>query len=178
MVMSLWLLGFFGVIVPCCSLFDMGGNYFGYAADITCTFPANGRFTDDQKLIYEAVLKTNLEVAAAAQPGKNWMHLHVLANTVLLQELKAGGLLKGDVDEMVQAGLGAIFQPHGLGHFLGLDVHDVGGYLDGEPERSDAIRGLDRLRTSRTLEEGMVLTIEPGCYFIDTVRSHVTSCRK
>lgn len=147
----------------------MGGNYFGYAADITCTFPANGKFTPDQKLIYEAVLKANLAVADAAKPGVRWTDMHLLANRVLLEELKAGGLLTGDIDEMVQAGLGATFQPHGLGHLLGLDVHDVGGYLRGNPERTSSVKGLDKLRTARTLAERMVLTIEPGCYFIDPV---------
>lgn len=153
----------------CCSLFDMGGNYFGYAADITCTFPANGKFTADQKLIYEAVLKANLAIADAAKPGVSWKDMHLLAIKVLLEELKVGGLVKGDVQEMIKAGVGAIFQPHGLGHLLGLDVHDVGGYLKGNPERSSEVRGLDRLRTARTLQERMVLTIEPGCYFIDPV---------
>lgn len=156
----------------------MGGNYFGYAADITCTFPPSGKFTPDQKLIYEAVLNANLAVAEAAKPGTSWVDMHLLANKVILQELKAGGLVKGDVQEMLEAGLGAVFQPHGLGHLLGLDVHDVGGYLSGQPQRSNAIRGLDRLRTARTLQERMVLTIEPGCYFIDPVGSHVTSCRE
>lgn len=147
----------------------MGADYYGYSADITCTFPANGKFTPDQKLIYEAVLKANLAVADAARPGVNWLDMHVLANRVLLEELKAGGLLQGDVEEMVAAGLGAVFQPHGLGHLLGLDVHDVGGYLSGHPSRPAAPRGAERLRTNRTLSPGMVLTIEPGCYFIDPV---------
>lgn len=65
--------------------------------------------------------------------------------------------------------MGAVFQPHGLGHLLGLDVHDVGGYLEGNPTRLPEA-GFRSLRTARNLEEGMVLTIEPGCYFIDHVR--------
>lgn len=148
----------------------MGGNYFGYAADITCTFPANGKFTDDQKLIYEAVLAANLAVFKTAKPGVSWPSMHTLANKVLLEELKKGGLLKGDVEEMLSAGLAAIFQPHGLGHLIGLDVHDVGGYLSKNPPRPKQI-GLNKLRTARILEENMVLTIEPGCYFIDVVSS-------
>ncbi|KAF2882314.1 hypothetical protein ILUMI_23879 [Ignelater luminosus] len=148
-------------------LFDMGANYFGYAADITCSFPPNGKFTPDQKLIYEAVLEANLAVTNTAKPGVNWLDMHFLANRVLLSELKKGGLLQGDVDEMVSAGLGHTFQPHGLGHLLGLDVHDVGGYLPSHPERRKAPTGAHKLRTSRNLLEGMVLTIEPGCYFID-----------
>ncbi|XP_018403194.1 PREDICTED: xaa-Pro dipeptidase isoform X2 [Cyphomyrmex costatus] len=147
-------------------LFDMGGNYCGYAADITCSFPANGKFTEDQKLIYNAVLKARDAVIATAKPGVAWTDMHLLANKVMLTSLKKGGLLVGDVEDMIKAGLNEVFQPHGLGHLLGLDVHDVGGYLPGHPERSkDA--GVRKLRTARTLLAGMVLTVEPGCYFID-----------
>lgn len=147
----------------------MGANYFGYASDITCTFPANGKFTADQKLIYEAVYAANHAVYLAAAPNVSWYDMHMLAAKTLLEKLKAGGLLKGDVEEMLADGLGALFQPHGLGHFMGLDVHDVGGYLAGNPTRPTAPKGTDRLRTARILKAGMVLTIEPGCYFIDPV---------
>ncbi|EGI57233.1 Xaa-Pro dipeptidase [Acromyrmex echinatior] len=147
-------------------LFDMGGNYCGYAADITCSFPANGKFTEDQKLIYNAVLKARDAVIAAAKPGVAWTDMHLLANKVMLTSLKKGGLLVGDVDDMIKAGLNEVFQPHGLGHLLGLDVHDVGGYLPGHPERSEDA-GVRKLRTARTLLAGMVLTVEPGCYFVD-----------
>ncbi|XP_028049802.1 xaa-Pro dipeptidase isoform X2 [Monomorium pharaonis] len=147
-------------------LFDMGGNYCGYAADITCSFPANGKFTEDQKLIYNAVLKARDAVIAAAKPGVSWTDMHLLANRVMLTSLKEGGLLVGDVEDMIRVGLNAVFQPHGLGHLLGLDVHDVGGYLPGHPERSKNA-GVRNLRTARTLLAGMVLTVEPGCYFID-----------
>lgn len=147
-------------------LFDMGANYYGYASDITCSFPVNGKFTADQRLIYNAVLKANLAVMNAAKPGVSWVDMHRLANRVMLGEMAAGGLLKGDVDDMLKAGLGAVFQPHGLGHFMGLDVHDVGGYLDKDPPRPTE-PGVSKLRTARVLQPGMVLTIEPGCYFVD-----------
>lgn len=147
----------------------MGANYYGYAADITVTFPVNGKFTPDQKIIYEAVLAANLAVFKAGKPGVSWPEMHLLSNRVLLEKLKEGGLLQGSVDEMMEADLGAIFQPHGLGHLMGLDVHDVGGYLEGYPERPSR-PGIKSLRTARMLEENMILTIEPGCYFIDPVR--------
>ncbi|XP_032681047.1 xaa-Pro dipeptidase isoform X1 [Odontomachus brunneus] len=147
-------------------LFDMGGNYCGYAADITCSFPINGKFTEDQKLIYNAVLKARDAVIAAAKPGVAWTDMHLLANRVMLTSLKAGGLLVGDVEDMIKAGLNEVFQPHGLGHLLGLDVHDVGGYLPNHPERPKE-PGLRKLRTSRILLAGMFLTVEPGCYFVD-----------
>lgn len=146
----------------------MGANYCGYAADITCSYPANGKFTINQKLIYNAVLDARNAVMNSAKPGVSWTDMHLLANRVVLESLKKGGILCGNVDEMINAGLNETFQPHGLGHLLGLDVHDVGGYLPGYPERS-TMPGIRKLRTARKLISGMVLTIEPGCYFIDCV---------
>ena len=147
-------------------LFDMGANYYGYCADITCSFPANGKFTEDQKLIYNAVLAASLAVQATAKEGECWVEMHLLANRVMLQKLKDGNLLKGDVQEMIDAGLNYVFQPHGLGHLIGLDVHDVGGYLEDCPPRPEQ-PGVNRLRTARILKAGMYMTIEPGCYFIE-----------
>lgn len=95
--------------------------------------------------------------------------MHILAERVILEHLKAAGVLTGDICEMLDKRMGAIFMPHGLGHLLGLDVHDVGGYLGDALPRS-TLPGLKSLRTTRTLKERMVITIEPGCYFIDTVR--------
>lgn len=150
----------------------MGGNYYGYAADITCSYPVNGKFTEDQKLIYNAVLNARNAVIAAAKPGVAWTDMHLLANRAMLTSLKQGGLLVGDVEDMIKVGLNEVFQPHGLGHLLGLDVHDVGGYLPNHPERSKE-PGLRKLRTARTLLAGMVLTVEPGCYFIDCVSAEI-----
>uniref|UniRef100_A0A8D0GNR3 Xaa-Pro dipeptidase n=1 Tax=Sphenodon punctatus TaxID=8508 RepID=A0A8D0GNR3_SPHPU len=148
-------------------LFDMGGEYYCYGSDITCTFPANGKFTPDQRAIYEAVLKSSRAVMNAVRPGVPWPDMHRLADRVHLEELTRIGILQGNVDDMVKVHLGAIFMPHGLGHLLGIDVHDVGGYPEGV-ERID-LPGLKSLRTARSLEPGMVLTIEPGIYFIDHV---------
>ena len=90
------------------------------------------------------------------RPGVNWADMHRLANrTILAGLLKRGYLVGGTVEEMDALNLGAVFMPHGLGHFLGLDTHDVGGYLKGCPERS-ALPGLSSLRTARDLEVGMV----------------------
>lgn len=150
-------------------LFDMGANYGGYAADITCSFPANGKFTDDQKMVYNAVLAARDAVIEQARDGIDWVDMHKLANRVMLQKLKVGGLLKGEVEEMMSAGLNGIFQPHGLGHLIGLDVHDVGSYLPGQPKRPTE-PGCNKLRFARTLKSGMYVTVEPGCYFIGTER--------
>lgn len=100
--------------------------------------------------------------------GVSWVDMHILANKVVLKKLCEINLLLGDVDEMYEAGLAAVFQPHGLGHLLGIDVHDVGGYLEGYPDRPQK-PGVKALRTARSLEVGMALTIEPGCYFIEPV---------
>jgi len=146
-------------------LLDMGGEYQCYGADITCSYPANGRFTEKQKVVYNTVLAAQQAVFAAMKPGVAWMDMHALAYRTTLQELARHGLVKGDVDAMMDADLGAIFMPHGLGHFLGIDTHDVGGYSTGA-ERSTR-PGFKSLRANRSLEAGMVLTVEPGVYFID-----------
>lgn len=98
----------------------LGANYFGYCADITVSFPVNGKFTDDQKLIYNAVLAATLVVHEKARPGVNWVDMHRLSNRVLLTKLKEGGLLRGEVDDMMKDGINGVFQPHGLGHLIGL----------------------------------------------------------
>jgi Xaa-Pro dipeptidase len=87
---------------------------------------------------------------------------------VTLTHLSKAGLVRGDLEAMLEANVGYIFTPHGLGHLIGIDTHDVGGYLPHTPKRSD-VNGLKRLRTARVLEAGMVLTVEPGCYFIDAL---------
>ncbi|BFZ20614.1 hypothetical protein BsWGS_23653 [Bradybaena similaris] len=148
-------------------LFDMGGEYYCYASDITCSFPANGKFTSDQKAIYEAVLAANRAVLNAIKPGVCWVDMHKLAERVLLEHLVRLGLLKGDVEEMLKVRLPAVFMPHGLGHFLGIDTHDCGGYPQGTTRIDEP--GLRCLRTVRQLEARMVITIEPGCYFINAL---------
>jgi len=149
-------------------LFDMGAEYHCYASDITCCFPANGKFTEDQKLVYNAVLKAQKSVEAVMKPGVKWPDMHRLAERCVLEALLEGGLLhNGTVADMMAVHLGAIFMPHGLGHLLGLATHDVGGYPKGTERINEP--GIVKLRTVRALEEGMVITVEPGCYFIDFV---------
>ena len=115
------------------------------------------------------MLRARNAVFDACRPGADWRALHLLANRVVLEDLTRAGLLQGSVDQMMEVNLaGRLLQPHGLGHFMGCDVHDVGGYLEGHPEKSP-LPGLRGLRTARILEPNMVLTIEPGCYFIDVL---------
>ena len=146
-------------------LFDMGGQYYGYCSDITCSYPVNGKFSEKQKIVYNAALAANLAVTNAVKPGVSMLDLHWLSNRVILKHLRCAGILKGDIDDMMKANLaGEVFMPHGVGHFVGLDVVDVGGYNKGHPERP-TLAGARELATGRTLMENMVIAIEPGCYF-------------
>eukprot|EP00252_Welwitschia_mirabilis_P020733 TRINITY_DN5139_c0_g1_i2.p1 TRINITY_DN5139_c0_g1~~TRINITY_DN5139_c0_g1_i2.p1 ORF type:complete len:492 (+),score=94.77 TRINITY_DN5139_c0_g1_i2:65-1540(+) len=147
------------------ALLDMGAEYHFYGSDITCSFPVNGKFTDDQKLIYDAVLGAHNAVISMVKPGISWVDMHKLAEEVILMILTRAGILSGSLEEMMEKRLGAVFMPHGLGHFLGLDTHDPGGYLKGQERSKEP--GLRSLRTVRLLEKGMVMTVEPGCYFIE-----------
>ena len=144
-------------------LFDMGGEYCCYASDITCSFPVSGHFTDEQRIIYEAVLDANRQVMKSVRPGVSWVDMHLLAERTQLEHLKVAGLVRGDIDEMMNVRLGALFMPHGLGHLIGIDTHDVGGYLD--PQTRSTLPGLKSLRVNRILKERMCITIEPGIYF-------------
>jgi Xaa-Pro dipeptidase len=105
---------------------------------------------------------------AEMKPGVAWPDLHRLMWKVTLEHLAGPrlGVNEGDINEMLEAGLGAVFIPCGMGHLIGCDIHDVGGYLPGQPERIQEA-GISKLRTARVLEEGMVLTVEPGLYFVD-----------
>jgi Xaa-Pro dipeptidase len=146
---------------------DSGAEYHGYASDITCTYPVNGRFTDDQRGIYEAVLAANRAVQDAMKPGVSWPDMHRLTQKVIAEHLLAMGLLRGSLDELLARHVPALFMPHGLGHLMGLDVHDVGGYPEGVTRVDEP--GLRSLRCGRALEAGMVITVEPGVYFIEAV---------
>lgn len=150
------------------ALLDMGAEYHGYVSDITCSYPVSGKFTNDQKVVFEGVLNAQIEVLNHMKPGSLWIDCHLIAEKEILKALETLGIVKGgkSIDEYVECALGAVFFPHGLGHLIGCDTHDVGGYLPDCPPRH--IRpGLSKLRTARVLEVGMVMTNEPGCYFID-----------
>jgi len=142
-----------------------------YASDVTRTFPVSGQFTQKQKEIYEIVLKTQLEAIRMMKPGVRFRNVHVRAAKTIVSGLKKLGLMKGDVTEAVKAGAHALFFPHGLGHMLGLDVHDMEDFgedfvgYDKKTKRSEQF-GLAYLRFARELHPGYVMTAEPGIYFI------------
>ncbi|MCX6269957.1 MAG: aminopeptidase P family protein [Bacteroidetes bacterium] len=143
----------------------------GYSSDITRTVPVGGRFNSRQKEVYEAVLMANMEVIKKLKPGIRYFDMHMLAARTLTTALKEIGLMKGDVDEAVAAGAHTLFLPHGLGHMLGMDVHDMEGIgenyvgYDETIQRASAF-GTAYLRLARELKTGFTLTVEPGCYFI------------
>jgi len=142
-----------------------------YASDITRTFPVGGKFSQQQKDIYNIVLKANTETIKASLPGKTYREVHLQAAQIIAGGLKDLGIMKGDLDEAVAAGAHALFFPHGLGHMLGLDVHDMEGLGEDFVGYTESIKrsdqfGLAYLRMGRELEPGFVITNEPGCYFI------------
>ena len=147
-------------------------NY--YASDFTRTTPVGGKFNQRQREIYEIVLKANMEVAAHTRPYIPYMTMHTLACRTLIEGLKVIGLMKGDIDEALMAGAHWLFMPHGLGHMLGMDVHDMEGlgetyvgYDDTTPRSTK--QGFSCLRCGKTLKPGFVVTDEPGIYFIPTL---------
>jgi Xaa-Pro aminopeptidase len=142
-----------------------------YASDITRTVPVGGKFSQRQKEIYEIVLNANLTATNAVKPGVFFRDIHLLAAKEIVKGLKQLGLMKGDTDMAVARGAHTLFFPHGLGHPLGLDVHDLEGLgenfvgYDEETVRSKEF-GLAFLRFARRLQKDFVMTIEPGIYFI------------
>ncbi len=142
-----------------------------YASDITRTIPAGGKFSQKQKEIYEIVLNAQESAIDAIKPGTKFRDIHLRVARIIADGMKELGLMKGDMDEALEAGAHALFFPHGLGHQIGLDVHDMEnlgenyvGY-DDKTKRSDKF-GFAYLRFARELQPGFVMTIEPGIYFI------------
>ncbi|HEX8652077.1 MAG TPA: Xaa-Pro aminopeptidase [Pyrinomonadaceae bacterium] len=131
-------------------LIDAGAEYRGYASDITRTFPINGRFTKAQRDIYDLVLETQMACVEMVRPGTSGDELKNHSIEMLTEGMVRLGLLKGDPKKLIEEEKYKQFYMHGLGHFLGLDVHDVGRYYEKDE--------------SRRLEPGMVMTVEPGLY--------------
>ncbi len=151
---------------------DSGGeSVLHYASDITRTIPVSGKFTERQKDIYQLVLSIQESAIKAIKPGVQYKDIHLLASRKLASGMKDLGFMKGNVDDAIAAGAHGLFFPHGLGHQMGLDVHDMEdlgedfvGYTE-ELKRSSQF-GLSALRLAKTLLPGFVVTVEPGIYFI------------
>ncbi len=143
----------------------------GYASDITRTFPAGRTFTNAQRAIYQIVLDAEVSCIEMLKPGIPYREVHLHAARIITEGLKTLGLMKGDTEEAVQAGAHALFFPHGLGHMIGLDVHDMENLGEDHVGYSDTVKrsnqfGTAYLRLGRELKPGFVLTVEPGIYFI------------
>ena len=153
-------------------LCDAGCELDDYCSDHTRTMPVNGKFTQRQLEIYTIVEACHDYVLEVAKPGVKYMDVHFAVCRLMTERLKEIGLMKGDTDEAVAAGAHAMFLPHGLGHMMGMDVHDMEGlgqiYVGFDEETRPNLEqfGTNCLRMGRKLEEGFVMTDEPGIYFI------------
>ncbi|KAL3233613.1 hypothetical protein RNJ44_03653 [Nakaseomyces bracarensis] len=144
-------------------LVDAGVEWRGYASDITRSLPLSGAYTKEHREIYEAVLDMQSQTVKHMKSGTSWEELHLLSHRVLIKHLKKIGIFKEcfNEDEIYKRKVTLAFYPHGLGHLMGLDVHDCGGC----PDPKDENPYFKNLRLRRKLLEGMVVTNEPGCYF-------------
>ena len=153
-------------------LCDIGAeNIMGYAGDITRSYPVSPTFSSMQAEIYDLVLKAEMKSIEAVKTGVRYLDIHLGAARIIADGLKQIGLMKGDVDEAVAAGAHALFFPHGLGHMIGLDVHDLENLGENYVGYDDTVQrsqqfGTAYLRMARALEPGFVITVEPGIYFI------------
>ncbi len=154
------------------ALCDAGCELDDYCSDHTRTMPVGGRYTQRQLEIYSIVEECHDYVLDVARPGVKYMDVHFAVCRRMTERLKELGLMKGDVDEAVRAGAHAMFLPHGLGHMMGMDVHDMEGLdqinvgFDEETRPNLEQFGTNCLRMGRRLQEGFVVTDEPGIYFI------------
>lgn len=154
------------------ALCDAGCELDDYCSDNTRTMPVNGKFSQRQLEIYSIVEACHDYVLEVAKPGVKYMDVHFAVCRLMTERLKELGLMKGDTDAAVAAGAHAMFLPHGLGHMMGMDVHDMEGlgqiYVGFDDETRPNLEqfGTNCLRMGRKLEEGFVLTDEPGIYFI------------
>ena len=142
-----------------------------YCSDNTRTTPVSGVFTQKQKDIYNIVVECHDHVLEVAKPGVKWWDVHFAVCRIITERLQQLGLMKGDVEESLKAGAHAMFLPHGLGHSMGMDVHDMEGlgqvYVGFDDEvRPSTQFGTNALRFGRRLQKGFVVTDEPGIYFI------------
>ena len=142
-----------------------------YASDFTRTYPCSGKFTAKQREIYDIVHQANELAFSITRPGTSYWDVHCATVRYMLEQLKALDFVRGDVDEMVACGISGLFMPHGLGHNMGMDVHDMEdlgenyvGY--GDERKRSPLLGMGNLRMARDLKPGHVISDEPGIYFI------------
>ena len=145
-------------------LIDAGAQYLGYASDITRTYPIGGRLTPTQRELHSVVHAAHQAAIGRCRGGVEWRDVHLTAATVIAEGLAGYGVLRGDAESLVQSGAVSLFFPHGVGHLVGLGVRDAGGTP--LPERRHDPKPYPNLRIDLPLEAGLVVTVEPGVYFV------------
>jgi Xaa-Pro aminopeptidase len=149
-------------------LIDGGGEYDCYASDVTRTYPVGGSFDPEQAELHALVRAAEMSCIERCAPGVEWRDIHLQASLVLAEGLVSFGVLRGSPDSLVESGAVALFFPHGVGHLVGLGVRDAGGVI---AERKDDPPPFPNLRINLPLEAGIVVTVEPGVYFVPAILS-------
>jgi Xaa-Pro aminopeptidase len=144
-------------------LIDAGAEVSGYASDITRTYPVGGNFSAEQRELHSLVRAAELAAIERCVAGTEWRDVHLAAARIIADGLVSSGVLRGTADSLIETGAVWLFFPHGVGHLVGLGVRDAGGVL---PERRDDPPPFPHLRIDLPLEPGMVVTVEPGIYFV------------
>jgi Xaa-Pro aminopeptidase len=161
-------------------LADVGAEHEGWAGDVTRTWPVSGKFSPTQRALYDIVLQAQREAIDMVRPGVRYRDIHLRASLVLARGLVDEGILIGDPQALVERGAHALLFPHGIGHLLGLDVHDMedlgdrAGYAPGRARSRQF--GLGYLRLDRDLRPGMAVTIEPGLYLVPAILGDEALC--
>jgi Xaa-Pro aminopeptidase len=158
-------------------LLDAGAeSKTGYCSDVTRCWPVGGSFSAEGREVYDIVLRSNQAAIELIRPGVRYRDVHLGASRVIAEGLHAMGLLRGNVDALVEAGAHALFFPHGVGHLIGLEVHDLEAFGDqvhyGPGRKRSKQFGLGYLRLDLDLQPGMTFTIEPGVYFVPSILHH------
>ena len=157
-------------------LIDAGGAILGYTADVTRTYPAGDQFTPKQQAIYDLVLAAEVEGISKCHADTEWHDVHRAAARVLAQGLRDLGILKGEVDGLLDSEAIALFFPHGIGHMTGLGVRDVGGRAPGRDEVQRYCGA--QLRVDLPLEENFLMTVEPGIYFVPALLDNAANRKR
>ncbi len=155
-------------------LIDAGAQINDYCVDITRVYPASGKFSSQQQALYDLVLSAQTQAIDKSRIGVEWNQIHRLTAKVIAEGLVSMGIMKGNIDTLLDTGAIAVFYPHGVGHLVGLRVRDTGH----EENLNPKVYAGARVRVDFPLKENMLITVEPGCYFIKTLINDVTNREK
>lgn len=155
-------------------LVDAGAQINDYCVDITRIFPASGKFSSQQQALYDLVLSAQTQAIDKSHIGVEWNQIHRLTAKIIAEGLVSMGIMKGNIDSILDTGAIAVFYPHGVGHLVGLRVRDAGHEENINPK----VYCGARIRVDFPLKENMLITVEPGCYFIKTLMNNATNREK